>query len=225
MKILLVEDDRQVAEALCEALRDRNYVVEIATDGQEGLDLAEMFTYDLIVLDLILPTLDGIRVCQQLRQSGDRTLILMLTAKDTSDDRVLGLDAGADDYVVKPFEIKELLARIRALLRRKETAGSPILEWERLCFDPSRCEVKYNDNRLQLTPKEYALLELLLRSGDRVLSRSAIIDNLWEFEDPPGEETVKVHLRGLRSKLKAAGAPANLIENIYGIGYRLNPNV
>ncbi len=126
MKILLVEDDKQVADALSEALRDRNYVVEIAKDGGEGLELAKTFTYDLIILDLILPKLDGISLCQQLRNSGDRTLILMLTGKDTSDDRVLGLDVGADDYVIKPFEMKELLARIRALLRRQETTLPPI---------------------------------------------------------------------------------------------------
>ncbi|MEB3342392.1 response regulator transcription factor [Okeania sp.] len=225
MKILLVEDDRQIADALSEALRDRNYVVEIAEDGELGLNLAQTFTYDLIVLDIILPKLNGINVCQQLRNSGDRTLILMLTGKDTSDDRVLGLDVGADDYVVKPFDTKELLARIRALLRRQETTLPPILEWERLYFDPSSCEVKYNEQPLQLTPKEHALLELLLRSNSRILSRRAILDNLWEFEDPPEEETVKVHIRGLRSKLKKAGAPANFIENIYGVGYRLNPNV
>ncbi len=225
MKILLVEDDLQVAQAISEALEDRNYIVEIALDGKQGLALAETFNYDLIVLDLILPKLNGIELCQKLRSSGNRTLILMLTAKDTSDDRVLGLDVGADDYVVKPFEMKELLARIRALLRRKETTLPPILEWENLSFDPSSCEVKYDSKLVQLTPKEYALLELLLRSGDRILSRSNILDNLWEFEDPPGEETIKFHLHGLRSKLKAAGAPPNLIENIYGIGYRLNPNV
>ena len=225
MKILLVEDDRQVAEILSEALREHNYTVEIATDGEEGLELAASFTYNLMILDLVLPKLDGIQVCQQLRGKGNRTLILMLTAKDTSDDRVLGLDAGADDYVVKPFDLKELLARVRALLRRDEIKTSPILEWEKLCFDPSQCEVKYNHQKIQLTPKEYALLELLLRNYHRVLSRRAILDNLWEFEDLPSEETVKVHVRGLRSKLKAAGAPTNLIENIYGIGYRLNPNV
>ena len=225
VKILLVEDDRQLADALSEALRDRNYIVEMAADGREGWELAEAFTYDLIVLDLILPKLDGVRLCQQLRRAGDRTLILMLTARDTSEDRVLGLDAGADDYVVKPFEMKELLARIRALLRRKETTSPPVLEWERLRFDPNRCEVKYNDCLLKLTPKEYALLELFLRSSDRVLSCTAILENLWAFEDLPGEETIRVHLRGLRSKLKLAGAPANFIENIYGIGYRLNPNV
>lgn len=225
MKILVVEDDRRVSEAIAEALAEHNYAVEVAADGRDGLDFAQTFTYDLIILDLVLPKLDGIRLCQQLRAAGDRTLILMLTSKDTSADQVLGLDVGADDYVVKPFEMNALLARIRALLRRKQTSLPPILNWEKLQFDPNLCEVKYNDNFLHLTPKEYALIELLLRNGHRVLSRQTIVDNLWAFDDPPGEETVKVHLRGLRLKLKAAGAPPNFIETIYGLGYRLNPNI
>ena len=225
MKILLVEDDDRIAQALAEALHDRKYIVEIASDGQEGLDLAEAFKYDLIILDLMLPKLDGITVCRRLRQAKNSTLILMLTAKDTSSDKVLGLDVGADDYVVKPFDLSELLARIRALLRRETVTNSPILEWERLQLDPSSCEVYYADKLLHLTPKEYALLELFLRSGTRVLSRGAIVDRLWAFEDIPGEETVKVHLRSVRQKLKAAGAAPNLIETIYGLGYRLNPNL
>lgn len=225
MKILAIEDDRRVAEAIAEALADQKYETDIAADGQEGLDLAQSFSYDLIILDLVLPKLDGISVCQQLRKSGDRTLILMLTSKDTSESQVLGLDAGADDYVVKPFEINTLLARVRALLRRKSTSVMPILKWEKLELDPSKCEVKYLKQLLQLTPKEYALLELLLRNSHRILNRSTIIDNLWAFEDPPVEETVKVHLRGLRTKLKAAGAPHNFIETVYGLGYRLNQNI
>ena len=225
MKILLVEDDDRIAQALAEALRDRKYIVEIARDGQEGLELAEGFKYDLIILDLILPKLDGMTVCRRLRQAKNSTLILILTAKDTSSDKVLGLDVGADDYVVKPFDLSELLARIRALLRRETVTTSPILEWERLRLDPSACQVYYADQLLHLTPKEYGLLELFLRSGTRVLSRRAIVDRLWTFEDIPGEETVKVHLRSVRQKLKAAGAVPNLIETIYGLGYRLNPNL
>jgi len=124
MKILAIEDDRRVAEAIAEALADQKYETDIAADGQEGLDLAQSFSYDLIILDLVLPKLDGISVCQQLRKSGDQTLILMLTSKDTSESQVLGLDAGADDYVVKPFEVNTLLARVRALLRRKSTTAN-----------------------------------------------------------------------------------------------------
>lgn len=224
MKILLVEDDLRVAEPLAEALRDQNYVVEMAVDGEEGFALLEAYHYDLILLDVILPKLDGITLCQRLRHSGNQTLILMLTARDESSDQVQGLDAGADDYVVKPYDLNSLQARIRALLRRQNPTLPPVLEWERLQLDPSHCQVQYAEQLLNLTPKEYALLALLMRNPHRVLSRRYILESLWTF-DTPGEETVKVHLRGVRAKLKAAGAPANLIETIYGLGYRLNPNV
>jgi DNA-binding response OmpR family regulator len=224
MKILLVEDDNRIVNALVEALTDQRYIVEVAHDGEEGLNFAETLTYDLIVLDLMLPKLSGITLCQRLRQAGNKTLVLMLTGRDTSTDKVLGLDAGADDYVVKPFDLPELLARIRALLRRGSVSLSPVLEWGWLCLDPNQCEVRYQDKQLDLTPKEYALLELFLRNGTRVLSRQVILERLWSFDDIPVEETVKVHLQKLRRKLKAVGAPANLIETVYGLGYRLNPN-
>ncbi|MCC3417793.1 MAG: response regulator transcription factor [Microcoleus sp. PH2017_01_SCD_O_A] len=225
MKILLVEDDYRIAQALAEALTDQHYAVDIAADGQEGWNFAETFTYDLILLDVMLPKIDGITLCQGLRRQGLKTPVLMLTARDTSNDKVIGLDAGADDYVVKPFDFPELAARIRALLRRGSTTLPPVLEWENLRLNPNTCEVTYRDNLLNFTPKEYSLLELFLRTGGRVLTRSAILDHIWAFEDSPGEETVKVHLRGLRQKLKAAGAPANFIETIYGMGYRLNQNL
>ncbi|MEG4864074.1 MULTISPECIES: response regulator transcription factor [unclassified Microcoleus] len=225
MRILLVEDDDRISQALAEALTDQHYAVDIAADGEEGWNFAEACTYDLILLDVMLPKLDGISLCQRLRRQGLKTPVLMLTARDTSNDKVMGLDAGADDYVVKPFDLPELAARIRALLRRGSTTVSPILEWENLQLNPNTCDVTYRDNLLHLTPKEYSLLELFLRTGGRVLTRSAILDHVWAFEDSPGEETVKVHLRGLRQKLKAAGAPANFIETIYGMGYRLNQNL
>jgi DNA-binding response OmpR family regulator len=225
MKILLVEDNSGITKAIAEALTDQHYVVEVAEDGALGLAFAETGSFDLIVLDLMLPKLDGITLCRQLRQRGDKTPILMLTSRDTSADKVLGLDVGADDYVIKPFDLPELLARIRALLRRGSITFAPVLEWERLTLNPNECQVMYNHCPLVVTPKEYALLELFLRNGSRVLSRSVIVERLWAFEDTPGEETVKVHLRSLRQKLKALGAPSNLIETIYGLGYRLNPNL
>ncbi|BFM40220.1 response regulator transcription factor [Synechocystis sp. LKSZ1] len=225
MKILLVEDDLRIAQAIAEALKDQKYTVELAQEGQLGLKLAQTGAFDLIVLDVMLPELDGITLCHCLRQQGDKTPILMLTARDTSRDKVLGLDAGADDYVIKPFDLPELLARIRALLRRGAITFSPILEWERVKLVPSDCQVFYDNCPVALTPKEYALLELFLRHGSQVLSRSAILDHVWGWEETPGEETVKVHLRSVRQKLKAAGAPANLIETVYGMGYRLNPNL
>ena len=221
MKILLVEDDSRIIKVLAEALTEQHYTVETATDGQQAWDLLAVFSYDLILLDVMLPKIDGITICQKIRQQGASVPILMLTAKDTSTDKVMGLDAGADDYLVKPFDLPELMARIRALLRRGNVSLPSILEWEDLRLNPSTCEVTYRHQLLHLTPKEYSLLELFLRSNGRTLSRSIILDHLWSFEEPPGEETVKVHIRTLRQKLKAAGAVPDLIENVYGLGYRL----
>lgn len=222
MKILLVEDDPHIAAALAEALGDRLYAVDVAHDGELGWTFVEAATYDLILLDVMLPKLNGIDFCQRLRRHGHQTPVLMLTARDTSSDKVMGLDAGADDYVVKPFDLLELMARIRALLRRHSDLVPPVLEWGALQLDPHRCQVTYGGQPLTLTPKEYGVLELFLRSHGRCLSRSVILDQVWCFDEQPGEETVKVHLRSLRQKLKGAGAPPNFIETVYGLGYRLN---
>jgi DNA-binding response OmpR family regulator len=148
--------------------------------------------------------------------------VLMLTARDTVSDKIAGLDAGADDYVVKPVDLQELFARVRALLRRGSATSPPILEWAALRLDPSTYEVSYRETPVHLTPKEYGLLELLMRNGRRVLSRSAIIEHVWSLETPPEEHAVKVHIRGLRQKLKAAGASEDLIETVHSMGYRLN---
>lgn len=223
MKLLLVEDDSRIAPSLVEALTDQHYAVDWAEDGQQGWNLIEVYSYDLIILDWMLPQIDGISLCQRLRQAGHTTPILLLTAKDTSLDKVKGLDVGADDYVVKPFDLIELFARIRALLRRGQTTQKPRLEWGSLSLNPATCEAKYREVPLNLTPKEYSLLELFLRNGDRVLSRNTILHHLWASDDPPGAETVKVHLRSLRQKLKSLGAADDLIETIYGQGYRLKP--
>jgi len=221
VKILLVEDDEFVAEMLTSALSTQHYLVDLATDGQAGWELAEAFEYDLILLDLMLPKLDGISFCQQRRQQGDRTPILLLTGHETSNNKVMGLDAGADDYVVKPFDLHELLARIRALLRRGSLTTTPVIERENLRFDPNNCEVTYNGQFLHLTPKEYALLELFLRNTQRIFSQSALLDHLWSFEEPPSENTVRAHIKSLRQKLKKAGAATDFIETVYGLGYRL----
>ncbi|NEO89033.1 MAG: response regulator transcription factor [Moorea sp. SIO3G5] len=224
MRILLVEDDERITDALAEDLTDQHYVVDVANDGQVGRELVESFSYDLILLDVMLPKMDGITLCRKLRSQGNSTPILMLTARDTISDKILGLDAGADDYLVKPFDLGELSARIRALLRRGNTTLPPVLEWDSLRLDPSTCEVFYEDRLLSLSPKEYALLEFFLRHPRRVFSRAQILENLWSFERLPEEATVKAHIRGLRQKLDAAGAPSDLIETVYGLGYRLKEN-
>ena len=221
MRILLVEDDQRIAIALMETLRDRQYQVDLGKDGEIAWEFLQAFSYELILLDVTLPKLNGIQLCQRLRKAGIQTPVLMLTARDSSSDKVLGLDAGADDYVVKPFDLAELTARIRALLRRGTVVLPSVLEWGDLRLDPSSYEVNYGENLLHLTPKEYQLLELFIRKNQMVLSRSLILDNLWSFEEPPGEETVKVHIKDLRKKLRIAGAPPDFIETVYGVGYRL----
>jgi DNA-binding response OmpR family regulator len=222
MRILLVEDDIRLAETLAEALTDQRYVVDVVTDGEAGWDQAKVLEYDLLLLDVMLPELDGISLCQRLRSHGYSMPVLMLTARDTVSDKIAGLDAGADDYVVKPIDLQELFARVRALLRRGSATSPPILEWAALRLDPSTYEVSYGETPVHLTPKEYGLLELLMRNGRRVLSRSAIIEHVWSLETPPEEHAVKVHIRGLRQKLKAAGASEDLIETVHSMGYRLN---
>ena len=223
MRILIVDDDVLMTHALTEILTSQNYAVEVVTDGQAAWNLIETFDYDLVLLDVMLPKLDGISLCQHIRSHGYPMPILLLTQRDSSHDKAIGLDAGADDYVVKPFQEEELVARIRALLRRGGNALQPVLEWEHLRLDPSSCEVIYQGKFLALTPKEYALLELFLRNNRRVFSCGMILEHLWTYQDMPGEEAVRTHIKGLRQKLKAAGAPGGLIETVYGIGYRLKP--
>ncbi len=223
MKILVVEDDELNAHVLTTVLANQNYVVEVATDGDVAWDLIQTYDYDLILLDIILPKLDGISLCRQIRSGGLQVPILLLTGRDSGHEKAIGLDAGADDYVVKPFDEEELVARVRALLRRGGSTSQPVLEWCGLRLDPSSCEVTYASNLLSLTPKEYALLELFLRNSRRVFSCGMILEHLWSYDDTPTEEAVRTHIKGLRHKLKAVGVSSDLIETVYGIGYRLKP--
>ncbi|MDJ0596527.1 MAG: response regulator transcription factor [Pleurocapsa sp. MO_226.B13] len=223
MRILIVEDDDRIAKPLAEDLRHQHHVVEIATDGLEGWEYTQAIDYDLILLDLMLPKLDGISLCKQLRQARYNALILMLTAKDTTSDKIIGLDAGADDYLVKPFDIEELAARIRALCRRSAETKPPVLTYGKLSLDPASNEVSYDRQILTLTPKEYMILELFMRHRDRVFSRSEILDKLWEMDRVivAGDRTIRTHITNLRHKLKEAGMTEDCIETVYGMGYRL----
>jgi DNA-binding response OmpR family regulator/HPt (histidine-containing phosphotransfer) domain-containing protein len=223
MKLLLIEDDESIIAALSHNLMAHHYVVDAVTDGETGWTYATTFEYDLIVLDIMLPKMDGIHFCECFREEGYTTPILFLTAQDRSMDKVRGLDAGADDYVVKPFDIDELSARIRALLRRGKASPFPLLMWEDLTLNPSTFEVTYQDKPLVLSIKEYELLELFLRDCRHVFSSDEILDKLWTSEEFPVEATVRSHIRHLRNKLTVAGAPHDFISTIHGRGYYLKP--
>jgi DNA-binding response OmpR family regulator len=221
MRILVVEDDVQLADVLTDALSDQQYIVDLAQDGEAATEWINTLSYDLIVMDVTLPKLDGLSLCRRLRGRGLSLPILMLTARDTISDKIIGLDAGADDYMVKPFDLQELMARVRALIRRGTTASCSSLMWGQLKLNSLTHEVHYDDQEFFPTPKEYALLELLVSNGRRVMSRAGIIDRLWPMQDSPTEEAVKSHIKALRQKLKLVGAPDDCIETVHGLGYRM----
>jgi DNA-binding response OmpR family regulator/HPt (histidine-containing phosphotransfer) domain-containing protein len=220
MKILLVEDDEGAALVLKNILTHQHYTVDLASDGETGLSLAQMFAYDLVLLDIMLPKLDGLMFCRQLRAQKNDTSVLLLTALDSSTSKIIGLDAGADDYVIKPFDTNELLARIRALMRRKTPTRSSIIQAGNVRLDTSSSKVTCNGQLLHLTAKEYALLELFLRNSNRIFTQEMLLDYLWSSEETPLANTVRAHIKALRRKLKLAGAD-DLIETVHKFGYRL----
>jgi two-component system, OmpR family, response regulator QseB len=225
MKILLIEDDDRISRPLVKDLRHQHHTIDIAPDGQAGWDFANATNYDLILLDIMLPHIDGITLCRQLRDNGCQALILMLTARDTISDKIIGLDAGADDYLVKPFALEELAAHIRALARRSNVPQPVILNFGLLRLDPIASLTSYGGQPIPLTPKEYGILECLLRHPAQIFTRAALLDKIWDFDQAAGEETIKTHINNLRRKLKTAGANPALIETVYGMGYRLAPSM
>ncbi len=224
MRILVVDDDDILVDVLQRSLSSQRHVVDVAEDGHVGWDYIQSGDYELVLLDVNLPGLDGVSLCEKMRSEGYATPILLMTAKNASEDRILGLDAGADDYLTKPLDLGELNARIRALSRRGEVSTTAVLAVNGLTLDPSTCQVSYQQQPIRLTAKEYSLLEIFLRNPERVFSRSQILDKIWTFDDPPLEESVKAHVKGLRKKLRKVGI-ADWIENVYGIGYRLNAKI
>ncbi|MEM7725759.1 MAG: response regulator [Cyanobacteria bacterium P01_A01_bin.45] len=224
MKILLVDDDESLIDLLRISLGEQNYAIDTVKDGEEGWIYGSTYAYNLIILDWSLPKLDGLSLCQRFRTQGYDTPILLLSARDGSQNKIKGLDAGADDYLSKPFDIEELAARIRALLRRSSSNSSNAISWGDLHLDPCTGEVTYQGQLILLTPKEYSLLELFLRHPQEVFSIEEIIENLWSSVEFPAEATVRSHLRRLRNQLKLAGLPENPIETVRGRGYFLkNP--
>lgn len=229
MKLLLVEDDQAFAQSVQQLLETHYYSVDVAGDGHMAQEMTEVFSYDLILLDWVLPKKTGIQVCEALREQGDRTPIILMTGKSSGTNEVAGLDAGADDYLVKPFGFEELLAHIRAVLRRSEGIASPILEWGDLRLNPSSAEVSCclptgESTPISVTPKEYGLLEVFLRNPNRIFSMDALIDKVWPFDDAPTTGAIRTHIKGLRQKLRAAGL-AEVIDTVYGLGYRLSPAI
>lgn len=221
MKILLVDDDLVLVELLTKALTQQNYAIDVATDGEQGWIYGSTYSYDLIILDLCLPKLDGIQLCQRFREHNYDTPIILLTSRSGSQNKIRGLDAGADDYICKPFDVEELAARIRVLLRRLNCDFLPILRWGDLKLNPCSNEVIYRGISLALTAKEYRLLELFMRHSQEIITVDDIIDRLWSSTEYPAVATVRSHLRRLRQKLKQADFPDDLIVTVRGQGYCL----
>ena len=223
MRILVVEDEPAIATAIRSILGTVDYAVDLAASGPEALSWAGTYDYDLVVLDIVLPGLDGFEVCRRLRRTGFEAPILMLTARDQVDDRVTGLDAGADDYLAKPFAAAELLARVRALRRRGSTPRDPVLQVGQLSLDPASREVRVGDRPIRLTAKEFALLEVLARHPGQVFAQDRLIDALWDADFASGSNVVEVYIHSLRRKIDG-GRRDGLIETVRGAGYRLRPD-
>jgi DNA-binding response OmpR family regulator len=222
MRILVIEDNHRLNSSLSASLAHEGYSVDSAYDGQEGQDLAELTPYDLIILDIMLPQKDGLEVCRDLRRRRIHTPILLLTARDSVDDRVQGLDCGADDYLVKPFAMRELLARLRALLRRQQPYKNGHLEMGSLALDPTTHTVEREGQPIALTPKEFALLEYLLYHPNQVVTREMIEQHIWNYEFECESNVIDVYVRRLRRKIDGP-FEAKLLTTVRGVGYRLQP--
>ncbi len=220
MRLLLIEDDRKAARLLAKGLQEEGFVVDVAPTGEDGEEKAAVNEYDLIVLDWVLPGKDGLAVCRALRAGATSTPILMLTARDSVADRVSGLSTGADDYLTKPFAFAELLARIRALLRRSRVAQPAVLRVADLTLDPATRRVTRGDGPVILTPREYAILEALMRNAGEVVSRTRLTERVWDDATEVLDNLLDVHVSHLRNKIDH-GASVPLIHTIRGVGYRL----
>ena len=225
MKLLVIEDERRIADTIKKGLEQEHYAVDVAYDGQSGYDLAATEEYDAIILDRMLPEKDGMKICTDLRQNDIDTPILMLTAKSQLNDKVDGLNCGADDYLTKPFSFEELVARIRALTRRPKHALGSVLKIDDVSLDTVSQLVKRGETEIPLSGREFSLLEYLLRNKNRVLSKEQIIGNVWDFEADILPNTVEVTIRNLRNKLeKPFPKRREIIETVRGFGYKVVDN-
>lgn len=224
MRVLIVEDEKKISLYMKRGLEEQGYAVDAVFTGKDGMDWAEATSYDIIILDIMLPEIDGITVCRELRQRGNRSSILMLTARDAVDDRVKGLDAGADDYLTKPFALKELLARLRAISRRSiDIPRNPVLQVADLMMDTLTRRVRRGGILINLTAKEYAILECLMREPEHVLTRMQIAEHVWNYDVSNQSNVVDVYIKNLRRKIDDNFDP-KLIHTVRGAGYRLSPD-
>jgi heavy metal response regulator len=220
MRLLVVEDEKKVASFVKKGLEEEGYAVDVAADGEEGLAIALERVHDLIILDIRLPKIDGLRVLQALRQDNMTTPVLLLTVRATIEDKVLGLDAGADDYLTKPFAFQELVARVRALLRRRAETDPTILQVGDLSLDPARRTVTRGDVKIDLTAREFALLDYLMRNPGRVLTRTMIAEHVWDYSFDTSTNVIDVYVNYLRKKIDADREP-KLLHTVRGVGYML----
>lgn len=220
-KVLIVEDDLQVAVSVKDWLLFEKYLVEHVTTGSQALDMIKAYDYDLVILDINLPMLSGLEVCRRYRDGGGACPILMLTGQDAVDDRANGLDAGADDYLTKPFHLKELSARVRALLRRPGEIVSNVLKAGNLVLDSTKHSLIINGEQVHLPRMEFALLEFLMRHQDQIFSASTLLERVWTADSEKSPETIRTTIKKLRNKIDSDGVPS-LIQNVHGVGYKLS---
>ena len=224
MRILLIEDERRLANVVRKGLMEEGFAVDMAFDGEEGQYLAQSEEYDLIILDITLPKVDGITICKELRKKNIKIPILMLTARATLEEKIIGLDSGADDYITKPFAYLELRSRIHALIRRSKQESSPILKIADLELDPIKHNLTRGGKAITLTPKEFSVLELLLRHKDEVVSRTMIIEHVWDYNFDSMSNVVDVFVAAIRRKVDK-NAKVKLIHTLHGIGYKISETV
>lgn len=221
MRLLIVEDEKDLAENLRKGLIEQGYAVDVAFNGEDGEFMAETETFDLIILDLMLPKIDGITVCKMLREKGINTPILILTSRSRIEDKVEGFNTGADDYLTKPFSIAELYVRVKALLRRKDQIELPTLEIDNLKINPAKHEVIRGYEKITITPKEFAILELMAKNKDSVVTRTMILEHVWDTNYVGNSNIVDVLIASLRKKIDKAGYK-KLIQTVYGVGFKLS---